>query len=403
MRLAFISSSFPPYTSGVAVNAATITSGLAEKGHEVGLFIPEYPPEKTLASSLVSSKLHLLHLPSIQNPLKKTHRYIVPNHKILLARLESFNPEVIHLQEPNFFLFKTLKKFSAGLHTPLVCAHHFPPQFITNQIPSFLPRKLINYLIVSSVVRLYNQTDMVITPTHTMDKMLKNHGLKVPVSVISNGVDTHKYTLLGSAGRIKNSRAIMPPETAVIAGEGVREHELLSAELPVILYLGRIDFDKNLDTLINAAKFIKTPCEIWFAGSGKAVSYLTSLSLSLPQIKFLGYIPEDKKAGIFRQASIFVIPSTAEAQSIVSLEAAACGVPLILANAAALPELIDKKHPNGVLFDPNNPGDLAAKIDYLLPNTKKLAEMGHNSRLLAEKHDITKIISQYEKTYLSLL
>ncbi|MEK7064580.1 MAG: glycosyltransferase family 4 protein, partial [Patescibacteria group bacterium] len=106
---------------------------------------------------------------------------------------------------------------------------------------------------------------------------------------------------------------------------------------------------------------------------------------------------------LYRQATIFVLPSTAEAQSIVSLEAAACGLPLVLANSRALPELISPDHPNGILFNPNDPLDLAAKIDLLLSNPLQLTKMGKNSRRLAETHNTKKTITDYEQTYLSLI
>jgi glycosyltransferase involved in cell wall biosynthesis len=380
VRLAFVSSSFPPYTSGVAVNAAVISSGLAELGHQVGIFTSGYDLNKICKSSHVSPKLKIFRLPSVKNPFNKSHLLLSPNHKSLITNLKSFNPEVIHLQEPNFFLFPAIKQYAVKNRVSIVSAHHFPPEFITNQLPNLLRQEFVNNFIVDSVVCLYNQSDLVITPTLTMQRLLYDHGLKIPAKVISNGVDINKFT---------------PP---------LSKKALMESDCPVVLYLGRIDNDKNLDTLINAAKLIKFPCEIWLAGSGKAVPFLKSLtlSLSLNNVRFLGYIPEEKKADIYRQSTVFVIPSTAEAQSIVSLEAAACGLPLILADAAALPELISSEHPNGLLFTPNNPIDLAAKTDSLLANPSQLAQFSKNSRLLAKKHGIKNVINLYEKVYLSL-
>ena len=377
MRLAFITSSFPPYTSGVAVNAATITTGLADREHQVGVFIPTYPETNVYKST--NPHLHLFHLPSIANPFKTTHRLLSPFPFSLLSKLSDFKPDIVHLQEPQFFLFPFIKNFARKNQIPLVCAHHFPPEFITNQLPTWLRKKTINRLIIRVVTNLYNQSDLVITPTKTMKKLLTANGLKTPVAVISNGVDVNKYT-----PSTQNSRLSKPN---------------------ILLYLGRLDFDKNLDIFIRAASHIESNYEIWIAGSGKSTGFLKSLTSKLnldDHVKFLGYIPEEKKVDIYRQATVFVLPSTAEAQSIVSLEAAACGLPLILANSQALPELINPDHPNGVLFSPNDPIDLAAKIDLLLSNPQQLTKMGENSRQFAKTHDIKGVITGYEQVYLSL-
>ena len=375
MRLAFISSSYPPYTSGVAVNAADITTGLANRGHQVGVFIPAYPK-----SSLANPHLHFFHLPSFINPFKTSHRLLSPFSASLLSQLSVFKPDIIHLQEPQFFLFPAIKKYANDNRTLIVCAHHFPPEFITNQLPTWLRKKTINRLIVRIVTALYNQSNLVITPTQAMKKLLTANGLKTSVAVISNGVDVNKYT--PSAQNPKMSKP------------------------NILLYLGRLDFDKNLDILIQAANHIKSDYEIWIAGNGKSTGFLRSLTSKLnldSRVKFLGYIPEEKKVDLYRQATIFVLPSTAEAQSIVSLEAAACGLPLILANSQALPELISPDHPNGILFNPNDPLDLATKIDLLLSNPLQLTKMGKNSRRLAETHNTKKTITDYEQAYLSLI
>jgi glycosyltransferase involved in cell wall biosynthesis len=400
MRLVFISSSFPPYTSGVGVNAATITSGLARKGHRVNVFIPDYNLSDVKSSPLVSPELEFTLLSSITNPFKKSHRLFLPNHKLLIRNLKLFSPDIVHLQEPQFHIFAAVSQYCRAYRIPLVCAHHFPPEFVTNQLPKPLRFQSLNDLIIYSVVSLYNQSQHVITPTYAMARLLKDHGLKIPVSVISNGVDTKRFAPQGHAGM---QQIASQPDAGI---RQTAKSAFANAEWPKILYLGRVDFDKNLDTLIYAAKYIKEPCEIRFAGGGKAKSYLVKLTSKLDlnnQIKYLGYIPESEKPDVYRKASIFVMPSTAEAQSIVSLEAAASGLPLVLADAAALPELIDKKNPNGYLFRPQNPRDLAEKINQLLSNPGWSEVMGQNSRALALTHDIRIVINAYEKTYLDLI
>lgn len=380
IRLAFITSSFPPYASGVAVNATNITTKLATKGHQVGVFLPTYPETIAIKSSLINSNLHLFHLPSFNNPLKPSHLVLSPLSGQLISQLTSFRPDVIHLQDPGFFLFPAIKKFAIRNHLPIICAHLFPPEFVTNQLPFWLRTSVVNRLIMKVVINLYNQSDLVITPTATMRRLLVRNGIKIPINVISCGVDRKKF---------------VPP-----ARYSAHRHP------NVILYLGRLDFDKNLDVLIHASSHIKSNFEIWLAGYGKAMNFLKSLTSKLKlndRIKFLGYVSEDKKVEVYHQARVFVLASTAESQSIASLEAAACGLPLILADSQALPELINSDRPNGILFKANDPVDLASKIDTLLSDRVKLTAMRKNSRRATESHDIDTTINMYEHSYQSLI
>lgn len=377
MRLAFISSSYPPYVSGVAINAFSVTSGMAKRGHDVGVFVPKYPGAGSLSAQ---ENLSYHYLPSIENPMKKSHRLFNPFSSSLFSQLSMFKPEIIHVQEPNFFLFKLVRKYAEQNKVPIVCAHHFPPEFVTNQLPRFLRNKFVKQLIIKSVVGLYNQADMVITPTRSMERLLANSGLRVPLTVISNGVEVDRF--------------------------GFRNQDDLSSRKNVLLYFGRVDFDKNIDILIRAVGLVRSKCEVWVAGGGKAIEYLKSMAIKLglnEKIKFMGYVPEERKVEVYRQAKIFVMPSTAEAQSIVSLEAAASGLPLILADSEALPELIDANHKNGVLFKPNDYRDLADKIDSLMSEPRLLSEMGKNSFRFAKTHELNKAMDAYEETYLKCL
>lgn len=370
MRLAFITSSFPPYTSGVATHSVTISQGLSKMGHQIDVLTASYHLQTTP---------HVIPLPSIDNPTNPSHKIILPSPQII-SMLSQLKPEIIHLQEPLFYIFPQIQKFAKFHKIPISTSHFFPPQYISGRFG--ILGKLFSSPILHLAIRLYNQTNLVITPTQTMATLLKNHGLKTPVQIISCGVDTHKFC--------------PPPVRA----------QSLTPNAPVILYLGRVDPEKNLNVLVAASQLIASPHEIWIAGNGKSLTHLKRLAQKLKvatRVKFLGFVPESQKADLYRQATIFVMPSPAESQSIASLEAAACGLPLLLANAAALPELIDPTFPNGLLFDPNKPWELATRIDQMLLNKGAFQHMSKNSRRLALKHDFQKILIQYEKAFLDLI
>ncbi len=91
------------------------------------------------------------------------------------------------------------------------------------------------------------------------------------------------------------------------------------------------------------------------------------------------------------------MPSTAELQSISSLEAMASGLPVVAADSMALPHLIDG---NGYLFTPGDEHDLAAKLRPCSrrPKSEYMA-MRQRSLAMIEAHDINRTLSTFEALY----
>ena len=93
------------------------------------------------------------------------------------------------------------------------------------------------------------------------------------------------------------------------------------------------------------------------------------------------------------------MPSTAELQSIASLEAMASGLPIVVADAMALPHLVDDGM-NGYLFTPGDADDLAAKLtDVLTKSEDDYIAMRQASLKMIEPHDIERTLDTFEKLY----
>ena len=156
----------------------------------------------------------------------------------------------------------------------------------------------------------------------------------------------------------------------------------------ILLYLGRLDFDKIWISLskrpITSNRIMRSGLLV--TGNHLAFRSLTSKLNLDSRVKFLGLYTEEKKVDLYRQATIFVLPSTAEAQSIVSLKQPPAAS-LILANSQALPELISPDHPNGILFQPQRPAGFSYENRSPAIQSLQLTKMGKNSRRLAETHN----------------
>ncbi|MEM5832474.1 MAG: glycosyltransferase family 4 protein, partial [Candidatus Aenigmatarchaeota archaeon] len=111
-------------------------------------------------------------------------------------------------------------------------------------------------------------------------------------------------------------------------------------------------------------------------------------------------LPEVEKVAILRNAFLACFPSAKEAFGLVSLEAQACGVPVIVGNAGGLPENVENKK-TGVLVDVKDLNSIVNGIEFAISNIEMLREnVIENRKNLEKKYSWDKIVEQYiEKLY----
>lgn len=145
----------------------------------------------------------------------------------------------------------------------------------------------------------------------------------------------------------------------------------LTAEQPVLLYVGRMAVNKRVEDLVRALPMVReqlpdavlvlvgdnqTPAFALLAARVKQL--IEQLGLD-DAVIFTGMIPDDELVLHYQLADVFVTASVHEGFCIPVLEAMASGVPVVGAHATALPETIGS---GGLTFRPEDPADLAEKV-----------------------------------------
>jgi len=126
-----------------------------------------------------------------------------------------------------------------------------------------------------------------------------------------------------------------------------------------------------------------------------------SLGLS-DRVTFYGRVDEDELRAIYTRASVFAMPSIAELQSIATMEAMASGLPVVAADAMALPHLVHDGE-NGYLFDPTSRDDLAAKLTTVLTaDPAERLRLQESSLEGVKVHDIDRTLRTFEALYRGL-
>ena len=183
---------------------------------------------------------------------------------------------------------------------------------------------------------------------------------------------------------------------------------LKSIERPSILYVGGLSKIKGIDVLLNAASIIikRIPnLRVYIAGSGPEEGNLekTVRKLNIEKnVKFLGFVSEDKKFSYYKSVDVCVFPSRYEPFGIVLLEAMASGKPVVASKVGGIPFVVEDGK-TGLLFERGNVEVLAEKIIMLLRDEELRKRMGEAGRERAKEFTWDKIAKQTVDLYKEIL
>jgi glycosyltransferase involved in cell wall biosynthesis len=152
-----------------------------------------------------------------------------------------------------------------------------------------------------------------------------------------------------------------------------------------VLYVGNIKPHKNLVRLIEAFSELRTGDleDVKLLIIGDQISKLPALRHAVHRhklhkhVRFLGYVPDDQLAVLYRLAAVFVFPSLYEGFGLPPLEAMASGTPVVVSNVSSLPEVVGDA---AVLVDPHDIDSIVDGLRCVLTNPTRADEMRRKGR-----------------------
>jgi len=342
-----LSHGYPPTISGVTLVVQKLSRAMVRRGHTVRVITAS---ERRTPYRTIDQGVELIRIRGGRNPFWSEGPFPWVSRRELDDLITDFQPEIIHTHE-NVFLSTQLLRMRQRLKMPLVSSCYFLPRYVTHYIRLGPVRQALQQLIWTYIIRNLNSYDHVIFSTHSQEQDYLQHGLKVPTTVISNGVDTSRY---------------MPANGHTDTIE--RRYQLPAGKR--ILFVGRLMPDKRIDLLVEAMNYIpaEVNAHLLVVGRGSEKQTLQELANSSglqDRVHLLGFIPEQDLPALYRRVDVFAIASICEVQSIPTLQALVSGLPVVGVNAAALPELI-RDGVNGRLVPPDNPQLVAEALTSIL-------------------------------------
>ncbi|MCU1526211.1 MAG: glucosyl transferase [Microbacteriaceae bacterium] len=369
---------FPPDVNGAANFISRLSAGLTERGHELhveapsvngkyGAFVEEHDGAKFTVHRVYSWRWY-------------PHdwlRFVLPwRSQAHAARiLDLVKPDVVHVQS-HIVVGRGLARQAAKRGIRIIATNHFMPENLIDhtRLPKFLRKKAIR-MAWKDAAATFAYCEAVTAPSRKAADYLEGVTNLTRVHAISCGIDAALYT--PSFEKRTENR---------------------------IVFVGRVSGEKHIDVLLNAVAAMDPALDtkVDIVGGGDQMNQLKNLSKQLgidDRITFTGYVTDDELRAALARATVFAMPSIAELQSIATMEAMASALPIVAANAMALPHLVHDGE-NGYLFRPGDSADLAAKLTQVLTQSDAdLTKMKKTSLRYIAAHDIQRTLTTFESLY----
>lgn len=374
MKIGFFTDTYSKF--GVEISMASFAKELEELGHEVFIFAPFYFKDPLPQPRL----FRFLSLPVIAGAPRLVFPFLPAEKWQELLKLKL---DVCHIHTP----------FAMGMAGILFGRRHGIPVLYTNHI-DYVAYAKVSWMKIfpSAFVKLYlrffaNRCSRVIAPSRKIENMLKDYGAKKPIAVLSTGINLKAFKKLDEAKK------------------ALREKLQLPQDSKILLYVGRLTREKNIEFLLKAFKAAtqKSGLKVIFllVGGGPYEQEIKERVKNLEvadAVKFAGLIPHSEIPLYYQGSDIFVFASHTDTQGIVMLEAAASGLPILALKDEAFEGMVFDKQ-NGFLLE-DSAEIFANHILLLLQNPNLYQRFSENSLKIvqgfSEESQTKKLVQIYE-------
>lgn len=353
LNILMSSDSYWPRVNGVSVSVSTFRTELTRQGHNVHLFSPAYPQKSTDIGPADDARVHRIPAaPFFFSPEdmlvhKKTGR------KILQGLIDREKPQVLHSQTEfsTYELFLEMKK-KRGL--PLVMTSHtYWEQYLSNYI-RFIPPGVGRFLAKVLMRDKFQVADLIVVPSVHMKNVLERYEISAPKVVIPTGINASDMKGC-DRDRRQNPVSLAHPDWA---------------SRPILLFVGRLSQEKNVDFLLDILPGLKKKWPeilLVFVGDGPQRGSLHHRAVQKgldKNIHFTGYIPREEMKHWYSLSDVFVFPSVTETQGLVTIESMLCGTPVVAIGEMGTREVMAGD--NGGFMVSDSPEEFSQKVEALL-------------------------------------
>lgn len=387
MKILQVISSFPPaFSYGGALNVAFgISKELVKKNHDVTVYTTDVYDANSRLNYTVNPELmegiKVFHFRNISNSLARKNLSCAPTMFFSLKNtIKIF--DVIHIHEYRSFQAIFVHYYAKKYCIPYIVQAHgavlpvFEKQWL---------KKIFDAIWGNTILK---DASKVIALTKTEVEQYQIMGIpKNKICIIPNGINLSEFQNLPNKGEFRKKFHIQNNDD-------------------LILYIGRLHKTKGLDLLIDAFyELNKTTKSVRLLIAGPDDGYLSVIVNKIQELNLqnevlvIGFISTEEKIQAFIDSDVFVLPSYS-GFPVTILEACACSLPIITTNKGDVLEWIDNNIGFVVDYDKDH---LCDKIHKILTDEQLKKKFGdEGKKLIVDRYNWTKIVSDIERTYESI-
>lgn len=379
MNIGLFTETYYPELNGVATSVLTLKTELEKMGHNVYVFTTTTPgsPEH---------EHNVFRVPSLPCVLVSERRVGMFYQPKLAGIIKKLNLDLIHTHT-EFSLGIFGRIMARELHLPVIHTYHTIYEDYTHYIAKFKSLDKGAKAFVRSYTKLCcNGVETVIVPTEKVKDLLTEYSVYREIEVIPTGINLEKFE---------------ESKYSVEEIQMLRQKYGIQKDDKVILYIGRLAKEKNLDEVLkDIPDFMERhqDAKMVIVGDGAYRETLEKCAEKLScrdNILFLGEQPWDEIAKFYRLGDVFISASTSETQGLTYIEAMASGLPVVAKKDRCLDGILENGY-NGFTFETEE--EMQNALENILYQNADTDYAG-NSRAGIQKYSTAEFAKNVEKLY----
>jgi len=351
LRIALFSGNYNMTVDGANKALNRLVGYLLGQGAAVRVYSPTVEnPDFAPTGDLVS-------VPSMAIPGRSEYRIPLSLSGRVREDLAMFAPNILHISSPDR-VSRQAAAWARRRRIPVACSVHtrFETYFRYYNLSFLEP------LVVAWLRKLYRKCDALIAPSESFAQVLREQRMNYDIGIWTRGVERDVF----NPGRRDGSW---------------RQSWGIADDVPAIVFLGRLVMEKGLDVFADTIDVLRrrgVPHEVVVIGEGPAGDWFES---RLPRAKFVGFQGGENLARALASCDMLFNPSVTETFGNVTLEAMACGLPVVAARATGSASIV-KHGQTGYLVAPGSIGLFADDLEHYCRDPQLRA--AHGAAALAE-------------------
>jgi phosphatidylinositol alpha 1,6-mannosyltransferase len=310
LRIALFSGNYNYVRDGANQALNRLVGYLLRQGASVRVYSP------TVDEPAFAPTGDLVSVPSMAIPNRPEYRIPLTLSGRVKRDLDTFSPNIIHISSPDR-VSRQAAKWARNRNLPVLCSVHtrFETYF------RYYNLAFVEPLMVAWLRKLYRKCDALVAPSESFAQVLREQRMNYDIDIWSRGVD----------------REVFNPQRRDM---GWRRDHGMADDVPVIGFLGRLVMEKGLDVFSDAVDQLnrrQVQHKVMVIGEGPARGWFES---RLPHAAFVGFQGGADLGRAVAAMDMLFNPSVTETFGNVTLEAMACGLPVVAAKATGSQSLV---------------------------------------------------------------